>query len=344
MHESEKPLPPVEPPAELPEIQRGNWLALEPGDPIAEYAAEALWEGPGQPESWEAARLSQTAYVYRETSTSWAVVAKFYAVKAGSDAGKYAERERDCIREVQDIGLGEGKARAVAPLGVWRGVLFMEYLPGLTLENIIAVRHSQPGRLRDALRWAARFFVALHVRGVRAEDERPDFGASLDYAREVVRELARWGVLQDDPMASDGVLRLIDRWADDPDMEGFVPTLTHGDATTTNAVFPSPGGIIVVDWERLYPGDPASDLGRLTAELTHSIHQHGGSVQEAQPFVEELCEAYRRALPSEWDGEGLVHRSRFHRASSTLRIARNGWVSRLDRTALVAQAMALLAY
>jgi len=48
-------------------------------------------------------------------------------------------------------------------------------------------------------------------------------------------------------------------------------------------------------------------------------------------------------LPEGWDGDSVINRARFYRASSTLRIARNGWVSRLDRTALVAQAMALLA-
>ena len=37
-----------------------------------------------------------------------------------------------------------------------------------------------------------------------------------------------------------------------------------------------------------------------------------------------------------------MKRARFFQASSTLRIARNGWVSRLDRMGLVAQALALL--
>lgn len=343
MQPADQSVLPLEPPVDVPEIQRGNWLTLDPGDPLADHVAETLWDGPGQAVSWETARLSQAAYVYRETSTHWAVVAKFYQVKAGSEADKYAERERDRIRQVQAIGLGQGKARAVAPLGLWRGVLLLEHLPGLTLENIIAVRHSQPGRLSDALRWVAQFLAALHVRGLRSEDEPPEFASSVDYARDVVRQLGKWGVLQDDPVARDGILRLIGRWAGGPEMEAFPPTLTHGDATTTNAVFPGEEGVVFVDWERLYPGDPASDLGRLLAEVTHSVHQHGGSVLEAQPFVEELCDFYRRALPSNWDGEALVRRARFYRASSTLRIARNGWVSRLDRTALVAQAMALLA-
>ena len=89
--------------------------------------------------------------------------------------------------------------------------------------------------------------------------------------------------------------------------------------------------------QRFYEADPASDMGRLMAEVTHSIHQHGGSVREAQPFIRHLADTYGQALPAGWNVDALIERSRFYRASSTLRIARNGWVSRLDRTALVAQ-------
>ncbi len=337
-------LAPLEPPADVPEIQRGNWLALSSDDPVVAYVTQALWDQPQQPLAWELARLSSAAHIYRETSTGWAVVAKFYAVKAGSSAQKYAARELDCIRQVRALGLVGHEVRAVDALALWRGILFLEYVPGLTLENIIAVRHSHPGRLADALEWTARALVRLHVHSLRdGEDGSPDFASSVRYTHEVVEQLAKYGVLQDYPVTRDGITRLIDRWGKRPEMGDFRPTITHGDATTTNFVFPRDGGIVVVDWERLYAGDPAFDLGRLMAEITHSINQHGGSVAEAQPFVERMADAYRRALPRAWHGNQIVDRARFYRASSTLRIARNGWVSRLDRTALVAQAMALLA-
>jgi len=129
-------LQPLEPPAEVPEIQRGNWLALSPGDPVAEHINQTLWGLPRPPVAWESARLSSAAYIYRETSTGWAVVAKFYAVKAGSSAQKYASREFDCIRQIRDLGLAGHKARAVDAVALWRGVLFLEYVAGLTLENI----------------------------------------------------------------------------------------------------------------------------------------------------------------------------------------------------------------
>ena len=49
-----------------------------------------------------------------------------------------------------------------------------------------------------------------------------------------------------------------------------------------------------------------------------------------------------RAQPGRAEA-ALRERAVFFRATSTLRIARNGWLSRLERTALVAEALALLA-
>ncbi|MFW6082608.1 MAG: hypothetical protein ACOC8C_00995, partial [Chloroflexota bacterium] len=194
MSEPERDRFPVEPPANVPEIQRGVWLPLSPGDPVAESASRTLWDRPPEVSSWDVARLSGAAYLYREALSGSSVVAKFYAVKTGSSAQKYAVRERDAIRRVQALGMGGGETRAVAPLGVWRGVLFLEYVPGLTLENVIAVRHGQPGRLNQAIGEAARCLAALHVLS-RQGDERPDFGSAVRHAREIVEELARHGVL-----------------------------------------------------------------------------------------------------------------------------------------------------
>ena len=334
---------PTEPPSSVPEIQRGNWLALPAGDPLTEYLEKTLWDQPGDPTSWETARLSQAAYVYRELSSRWGIVAKFYQVKAGSAAHKHAAREFEYIRQARTTGTTDGAGRVVEPLALWRGVLFLEYVEGLRLEDVIAVRQSQPGRLTDSLEKVARFLANLHVHSVQP-DAAPDFESAVDYTRDVVDQLSRYGVLQDYPIAQDGLTRLIDHWAASSPMKGFAPTLSHGDTTTTNFVFPGRDTVVVVDWERLRVRDPAFDLGRLMAEVTHSINQHGGSVAEAQPFVGHTIDTYRHALPPSWDGDALVDRARFYRASSTLRIARNGWVSRLDRTALVAQAMALLAH
>lgn len=332
----------IHPPADVAEIQRGNWLALPSDGPVVMYLTAEHWDRSEQPISWEVARLSQAAYIYREKSSSWAAVVKFYVVKTGSEAAEYAQRELECTQQARGAGLETGKARAVRPLALWRGGLFLEYVDGLTLESVIAVRSSRPGSLTPSLEHTAKVLAKLHTHG-RQSDALPDFESAVRYAHKVVDQLAKYGVLKDDPVTQEGVAHLIDRWAERPEMEDFRPTITHGDATTTNFVFPDAGSVVAIDWERLEVADPASDLGRLMAEVGHSINQHGGTMSEAESFVQHLADTYCQSIASDDKPDALVKRARFYRASSTLRIARNGWVSRLARTALVAQAMALLA-
>jgi hypothetical protein len=332
---------PLEPPADVPEIQRGSWYSVPDTDPVVTYLVANLWNQEERPVSWSAARLSNAAYVYQESRTGWSVVGKFYAVKTGDTAQRYAEKEFAATRQVEGMELEGG--RPVRPLAVWRGILFLEYVDGLSLEDVIAVRRSRPGRLIPDLEQMARFLASLHVQGKRP-DVQPEFEPWASYARGLVDELEKYGVLQDDPLVGTGLVRLIDLRAQSESLRTFQPAVVHGDATTGNFIFPWGGGeMVAVDWERLRVTDPASDLGRLLAELAHSIHQHGGSMSEALPFVQKAADAYVEGLPPGADRESLAERTRFYRALSTLRIARNGWVSRLDRTALVAQALALLA-
>jgi tRNA A-37 threonylcarbamoyl transferase component Bud32 len=336
---------PITPLADVPEIQRGDWFDVPADDPVVAHLRANYWGPPAvtqlaAPSCWEAARLSHAAFVYREPSTRWSVVAKFYTVKS-SQPERYAGKERDYIRQAQAAGLGDGRLRTIQPLGLWRGVLFLEYVDGLTLEDTIAVRRSRPGTLVLGLEKTARLLATLHTHGTRPAST-PEFGPAAAYAHEVVSDLTH-GVLEGDPVVRDGLDRLIDRWAADAAMEDFTPTWNHGDATTSNFVFPWEGGIVAIDWERFEVSDPAADLGRLMAEVSHSIKQHGGSVAESKPFVQRLVNAYCEAMPTHWDCEALLRRAKFYQAQSTLRIARNGWVSRLDRTSLVAQAAILLA-
>jgi aminoglycoside phosphotransferase (APT) family kinase protein len=339
-HETEKAAP-LPAPEDTAELLRGEWISLPADDPITGYLATHHWSDPTPPVQWEVARLSQAAYAYRETTTQWAVVGKFYAAKTGAEATEYAARELERIRKAQAAGFGEEEGRVIHPLSLWRGVLFLEYVDGLTLEDLIAVRRSRPGVLTIALERAATFLARLHAQTVQP-DVQSDAASQVAYTHKVVDNLVKHGVLANDPVISRGLHRLIDRWADDPLMSDYQPVLKHGDATTTNFVFPWDGGMVVIDWERMYPGDPAADLGRLMAEVAHSITQHGGNILEAMPALQFLTQAYRRSLTGGRDARGVIERAHFYQASSTLRIARNGWVSRLDRIGLVARAMALL--
>jgi aminoglycoside phosphotransferase (APT) family kinase protein len=330
------------PPADTTEIRRGDWCPLPTDDPVAMYLAREHLENPLESPAWEVARLSKAAYVYRERNSGSTTVAKFYAVKARGNAEKYAIREFHMTQEAHSVFHQEGEFRAVRPLSVWRGVLFVEHIDGLTLEDVIAVRRSRPGSLLPSIERTARFLAKLHANAVRSE-EPLHFDWEINDTREILANLSRHGVLEDNPVIQSGLQTLMDRWAEDREMKAYVPVLNHGDATTSNFIFTWDGEMVTIDWERARPADPAADLGRLMAELSHSLKQHGGSIAEALPFIEQLKTSYRRALPSDWDVETLLARARFYMAASTLRIARNGWVSRLDRTALVAQALAWLA-
>jgi aminoglycoside phosphotransferase (APT) family kinase protein len=281
-------------------------------------------------------------YLYREEATSWTMVAKFYAVKTGEDAPRHARRELHSLQRAMKALSHESGLRAARPVAVWRGVLFQGYVDGLSLEDSIAVRRTRPGELLLCLERTARLLATLHARSVEP-DIAPDQRPAESYARKVVEDLARWGVLQGNSIVVDGLQRLIARRCAHPSMANYVPTAVHGDATTSNFLFPPGGGVVALDWERLHVADPASDLGRLMAEVSHSITRHGGDVAEALFFVQSLTGAYCAALPATWDAERLIARAGFFQASSTLRIARNGWVPRLDRLELVAQALALLA-
>lgn len=342
MHQETQGVSPLEPPADVPESQRSSWFAVPTSDPVVKYLTANFWDRPEQPSSWEAARLSRAVYIYREKATQWATVAKFCAAKTSS-AEKYANREFTRTQRARATGLTDGHVRAIRPLAPWQGVLFLEYVDGLTLENIIAARRNRPGTLLSSLERVAVLLATLHTHGIQP-DAQPDFQPGVAYARKLIDELTRYGVLQGEPVVRDGVIHLIDHWAAIPAMGDFVPACTHGDATTSNFIFPWDGGIVAIDWERLRVADPAADLGRLMAEVSHSIKQHGGDVAEAIPLVQHLADAYRQALSPDWDADALIERARFYQASSTLRIARNGWVSRLDRAVLVAQALALLAW
>jgi hypothetical protein len=337
--------PPVdllEPRAELESLERGRWLALPSADPVVTYLQSELWDPGVSSPTWQAARLSHSVYLYRETESQWAAVAKYYTVKTGRDALRHAQGEQDRLHQAAAAGLATGPHRAVRFLSLWRGILFQEYVDGLTLEDMISVRATRPGVLERGLQRVAHLLATLHTRG-RRPDAEPDFGPAVSHTAKIVDELARWGVLEGNEIVEDGLRALISRWAGRAAMRRFVPALVHGDATSSNFIFPSPGEVVAIDWERLWVTDPALDLGRLMAEVSHSITQRGGNEREARSYAAFLATAYRGALPVGVDADAVLDRAAFYRASSALRIARNGWVSRLDRMGLVAHAMALLA-
>jgi thiamine kinase-like enzyme len=335
----------LEPPVGLPGFQKNDWFALPHDDPLIQYLVEQLWDQPNRPLEWEAARLSKAAYLYREKASGWIVLVKFYSAKVHTmvSAERYARNEFDRMKQVDTIGESDRSVRAPRAIACQNGVLFLEYIDGLTLEDKIAIRRNRPGTLLPALDKTARLLSGLHKQSLQLEHPR-NFHYEIADTQKNVAELAEKGILAGNPVVAGALQGLIERWAADPAMIDYIPTFIHGDATTSNFVFSWSGDLVAIDWERMNTADPASELGRLMAEVAHSIQQYSGDYHEAQELLRFTSSIYCQALPSNGDRDALLYRSRFYQASSTLRIARNGWLPALQRTGLAAQALALLAY
>lgn len=332
------------PPKEMPEFDMNDWFAIPKDDPVTGHLEEALWDLPQAPEGWQAARLSKAVFLYREIASSWTILVKFYAAKVNSvdSAIRYADNESQSTEQALTFQWEDGSLGAPRTLGAAKGAIFLEYIDGLTLEDTISIRRNRPGTIRPALEKVAILLARIH-----SQHPKPDFPRNFHYEisdiQKIVDQLSGKGVLKGNPIVVDGLRKLIERWEDDPLMVDYIPTMIHGDATTSNFVFPWNGGLIAIDWERMYTADPASELGRLLAEIANGIYQYGGNYDEADQLVTFTQDAYCQVLPPDWDTEALVHRTKFYQASSTLRIARNGWLPRLQRTMLVAQALSILA-
>lgn len=327
-------------PPTVPDEKFRDWFSIPSPDPVTDHLSEILWNQKISPKNWQAARLSTAAYIFREKATGWKIVAKFYVPKTGKDALRNSEREYQRTQHAWECLNSDQELRSVQPLGVWGGVLFLEFINGLTLEDKIAIRHSQPGELFHSLENAGKLLSQLHTFSIQQKSS-PDFGPAADYTYKLIDNLAKHGVLQNHPNVQCGLGLLIEKWATGRLMWDFPLTLNHGDATTTNLIFPPDGGAVAIDWERSEFADPAADLGRLMAEVTHSVNQYGGNFSEGISFANALAAAYCKEASLNWNSDSLVHRARFYQASSTLRIARNGWLPRKDRLALVLQAFAL---
>ncbi|MBM3695758.1 MAG: hypothetical protein FJW79_07490 [Actinobacteria bacterium] len=333
----------MKPPVDLPGFRRTGWFDVPADHRVVAHICDHVWDGTAPPGRWEAARLSKAVYLYRETATRWTVVAKHYGEKTDSaaSAARYAANEVGAIRRAQAFGLGDGPLRALRALDCVGDTLFLEHVDGLTLEDAIAVRRNRPGSLPLVLEMTARLLSTLHDRG-RQPDRRPALRHGVSNANKMIRDLAAGGVLQEAPRVVDALERLVGRWAQDPAMSRYLPTYVHGDATTANFVSPPEGGLVAIDWERMWVTDPAAELGRLAAEVAHAVARYGGDGAEAEEVGEFLEQAYLGCLPADWDAEELANRARFYQAASTLRIARNGWLPRLERSQLVTRAVALL--
>lgn len=332
---------PIQLPKSLQDIPSGEWMPIHDSDPAAGYITGSLWDKEMGVPAWEAARFSKAVYLYREMRTRWTVIVKYYAPKTGQKAEKHASRELSCIQRVHSIGLSSGSLRAIQALDAWRGILFLEYIEGLTLADAVAVRQSRPGELVIGIKQVSALLARLHSATLSQDLEIPPTRA-VDETIKYIDELERWGILEQESDIAASLRFATRNWSERLFIPQNVAALTHGDATTTNFILPPDGGAVAIDWERMAPRDAAFDIGRLAAEVSHTIRQQGGRGTEVAYLIDHIYETYLRERPAISDTQSFIGRVRFYRASSLLRIARNGWVSRQDRMGLVAEALSLL--
>lgn len=344
MEPDETPATYLLPPVDQAQFQFNDWFPVEEGDATCEYLTAQLWPHAGQPQGWQAARLSSAVFLFRATGAQETWLVKYYRVKVGEKpaAGAYARRELESTQRAGQAIQAGNLRRVPHVFGCTQATLFMEYVAGLTLEDFIAVRRSRPGALPAALQETGSLLADLHAGAAQAESP-PAFEWALNDVRKYTRELFEHGVLEGNRLVYEAILRILERWEADPAMAEFPATYVHGDATTSNFVFQADDRLVAIDWERMHLADPALDLGRLMAEVGHSVGRHGGTAGEAGALIERLVSAYQQSLPADWDRAVLAYRAGFYRASSLLRIGRNGWIPRQQRLELITQAIALLA-
>ena len=290
---------------------------------------------------WEVAQLARAVFLYRNKVAGSSEVVKFYSLKTKTDPETNAAHEFDCINRVRYIHGSDPSLRPVRAVTRQQSLLVLEHVEGRTLEEVIALPYSRGGVLEACLQHVADFLAALHS-WERPSRPKCPFEESHAYARNLVIKLQRSSTISTSgPIRPEELLSAFEHWSDDPSMRAFRPALIHGDPTTTNFLHPRSGGMVALDWEYLTTGDPAADVGRLMAEVSHSLKLHHPDL-DPSPLLESLLAAYHRTSDSETDRLGFHQRACFHQAIGSLRIARNEWLSPEARSAAVRAALAVL--
>jgi tRNA A-37 threonylcarbamoyl transferase component Bud32 len=336
MNESALPPPPAD-------YERG-WQPVPAGDAVIAYLLRQPWAGERERKGWQVRRLTGGAFLYRAPG-GWQVVGKFYAAKTDRFPVEYARQELEAIRRAR-TALGGAGSQVVREYALWQGIIFLEHVAGPTLEAILASRQLLETVGQARLEQVARLLARLHGATVQPA-AWPDLTPVRQHAHGVVADLAAT-FPQGEPRRWRCLDELIAGVAGNPLLHSFTPVFTHGDATTGNFVFDAAGELVALDWERAQVADPAADLGRLLAEVGHSLRQQQQDGEAVAALLQATQDAYAQgSVHAGHDGarqwQHLQSRARFYEAISMLRIARNAWVGLPFREELVRRAETLLA-
>jgi len=291
--------------------------------------------------------LPSSREVFRITASQGeaAVVGKFYSgYPPATSADRSLEREYQNYLWAETLGLSNGPGLIPRLLGrhpQTRLGLMLADVPGPDLDQAqaLACHHGDQGQLYYCLEKLAGLLAVFHTRPLVAQPVA--FEPALRYLAKLERQLEELDLLTPDDAQALREERSAwtARLARLPDQE----VLAHGDATPTNFLFPD-GRAVALDLERLGPADRLWDLSWVAGELKHAWGCRAGHFEGAEPVIGHFFAVYLRALGAD---AALVRRiftlNPFYMALAELRIARNQYLPREHRRALVAEARRCLA-
>jgi aminoglycoside phosphotransferase (APT) family kinase protein len=272
-----------------------------------------------------------SVFVCRDLHSTARIVCKFFSARTDLPAGEplhLMDYEFHTLSRVRSAGFQNPPYRAVRPLGKRESLgclLAEEYVSGRDLDHFIALAAHYGGveELMGRLDLLADFFAILHRSTSRGHSH--NFCRTCRDFRTLVDSLSRVDGVPGNALSE--LRHLCDKWENRSDMWIETSSLVHGDATPTNFIFDSPGGVTAIDFERSHVGDPTHDLGLLAAELKHHFALRIHQAAAAEPFISHFLKRYGfHAGLSSATFERLTFRSRFHMAMGELRIARNPWL------------------
>ena len=285
-------------------------------------------------------------YLYEERHSRAQVVGKFF-VSGRNHAAEAMQRMRqefDNLQLLRSYGLAGYPHHVVRPLGAnacLNSILVEEYATGVPLSAFVneAIHQGQRQPLFEKLTALAYFLATLHNR--TANGQGVDFHQDCAYLDRLVRKLQTKQVIG--AWDADELFWLRDRWREKPRMWEDRQVLVHGDATPSNLLFGRGLGVIAIDLERMKRADRVFDLGRIAGELQHYFLQATGHRHGAEPFIGHFLWEYACHFPNRDRAfRSITGRLPFQMALTFLRIARNSWVSALQRGRLVEEAKIIL--
>ncbi len=285
-------------------------------------------------------------YLYEECRSHTRVVGKFFMSGGHGTAEsiRRMQQEFENLQFLRGYGLAGYPHHVVRPLGTnaWlNSILVEEYTAGIPLSAFVneAIHRGQSQPLFEKLTALGYFLATLHNR--TANGQSVDFHQDCACLDRLVRKLQNQQVIG--AWDAEELYWLRDRWREKPRMWEDTQVLVHGDATPSNLLFGSGLSVIAIDLERMKRADRAFDLGRIAGELQHYFLQASGNKHAAEPFIGHFLWEYACHFPDRHRAfHSISGRLPFQMALTLLRIARNSWVSPLQRGRLVEEAKIIL--